>query len=48
MVTRRRIGTARQVNQGGRPPALEPQQVSFLHGVVAEMPHATLEDWQPN
>ena len=37
-------GDPKAVDRGGRPPALKPEQVVLLRGIVLQMPHATLEE----
>lgn len=45
MAKQMRMGDeSRAVDRGGRPPALKPEQVILLRTIVAQMPHATLEE----
>lgn len=39
---KREAGIAKEVNLGGRPPALKPEHVALLRTIVLETPHATL------
>lgn len=39
---KREAGIAKEVNLGGRPPALKPEHVVLLRAIVLETPHATL------